>query len=78
MYLANGGGDGRYVSVSTLAGYITVEQLACVAGINANTARDYASGRQNSRPIGQKIGGAWFIPFAAAVQFLETRWEMTS
>jgi hypothetical protein len=64
--------------VSTIDGYITVEQLAVIAGINANTARDHASGRQSNRPIGQKIGGAWFIPHAAAIEFLESRWEMTT
>jgi hypothetical protein len=78
LYMANGGGDGRYVSISTLSGYITVEQLAAVAGINANTARDYANGRRNERPIGEKIGGTWFIPFAAVIAFLEQRWEMTA
>ncbi len=66
------------MSVATLPGYITVEQLAVIAGVNANTARDWANGRHNNKPIGQKIAGTWFIPFATAIGFLESRWEMTT
>lgn len=76
LYMSNGGGDERYISTSTLDGFITVEQLASILGINANTARDIASGRNNGRPIGQKIGGAWFIPYSDALAELARRWGL--
>jgi hypothetical protein len=77
QHLSNGGGDDRYVSVSTLDGFITVEQLAVICGVNANTARDIASGRSTGQPIGRRMGkGGWFISHHNVMSYLEQRWDL--
>lgn len=76
LHLSNGGGDNvRTVSISTLAGHITVEQLAVILGVNAQTARDIASGRNKTRPgIGHKLDGTWFIHQSDVIVHLTRTW----
>lgn len=76
VHLSNGAGDPRTYSASTLDGYITVEQFAVAMGVNAQTARDIASGRQNRRPLGEQINGTWFVPHHAVLMYLEQRWGL--
>ncbi len=75
VYFSNGGGDRRFYSASTLDGYITVEQLAAVLGVNAQTARDIASGRNNGRQLGEKVGGTWFVEHSDVLALLSRRWS---
>jgi hypothetical protein len=78
LYLSNGGGDDRYVSASKRDGYVTVEQLAVICGINANTARDIASGRQQGgRGIGHRHGNTWLIGHDEVLAHLAKRWRIT-
>ena len=75
QYLSNGGGDDRYVSVSTIEGFITVEQLAVICGVNAGTARNIASGKSGP-PIGCRIGSSWFVSHHNVMAYLENRWNL--
>jgi hypothetical protein len=77
LYLSNGGGDDRYITVSTKDGYVTVEQLAAICGVNANTARDAVNGRHNGgRGIGHRFGSTWLIEHADVLAYLEKRWKI--
>lgn len=76
LYLSNGGGDHRYLTVSKADGYVTVEQLGAICGVNANTARDLVNGRRNGRPIGQLFGSSWLISYADVLAILEKRWKI--
>jgi hypothetical protein len=76
LHLSNGGGDDRYITVSKVPGTVTVEQLAAICGVNANTARDIASGRQNGQGIGRKHDGTWLIEHSNALAYLAKRWGM--
>jgi hypothetical protein len=76
LYLSNGGGDDRYVSASNRPGYVTVEQLAVICGINANTARDIASGRQGGPGIGELVAGRWMIRHDEVLAYLPKRWKI--
>jgi hypothetical protein len=76
--MSNGGGDDRYISVSNIPEHVTVEQMAAVCGINANSARAIVSGRNGAPPIGVKIGNAWFISHDNLLAHLEQRWRQLS
>lgn len=77
LYMSNGGGDDRYITVSRRPGTVTVEQLAAICGVNANTARDIASGRHNGRGIGRLHDGTYLIEHTDVLAYLERRWGIT-
>lgn len=75
VHFSNGGGDGRTYQASTVSGHVSVEQLAAVLGVNANTARDLINGRKNGRRRGQQIDGTWHVPHNEVLAILDQRWN---
>lgn len=75
-YLSNGGGDSRYISASTVKGYITIEQLAAVLGVNTGTTRQIVSGRHSGIQRGEKHDGTWLVAHDEVLAILRERWEL--
>jgi recombination endonuclease VII len=74
LHLSNGGGDDRIVNVSLVKGYLSIEQVAAMCGINTATAREQFNGRQYAaRPSKRAANGAYLIPIEEAVALLEDR-----
>lgn len=79
-YFGNGAGSRRFVIVSQIPGYVTVEQFAAVCGVVAGTARDVITGRHTGRMIGTRFrdggsGPVWMVNHADTLNYLSSRWE---
>ena len=73
-YFGNGH-DERYVNVSNIAGYVTIESLSGMLGVASGTVRDLISGgRKGERPqLGVKIGNTWMVPIDKAEDLIHKR-----
>lgn len=74
LHLSNRGGDDRIVNVSLLKGYLTIEQVAVMCGINTATARDCFNGRRGPARMAKKAdNGAYLVAVEEAMALLEDR-----
>lgn len=74
LHLSNGGGDGRTVNVSRHKGYVTIEQLAVLLGINTASARDLVNGRRGRQHDAKRTeDGTYLVPTESVITIIEER-----